>query len=384
MQKKQSQSEIHQAFEALKKEDLNTLRKMGDYPIRSNLNKADLVDALEDSFRKDPVRLLKALPVYDLLILSNLCKAEGDCVLRYDKFPDMLYSMIYNIMEWDFCEDDETKLELWLTDDMYMLISPFVDQVISDVKESRRYMMDYFFWGMLWLFGIPTTKDFMQVIKKSFGPKEKDWWPMYIELCRYFPFEDMNIDGLILHPAISDPEYIFHEQLSRGMDEGHYKEYSMDEIIAVGSTGPYFHYGRDSKECRNAVTALKKCGFDDREAVARLSRMWLEVQDADGPHKPTQIIQDAIGTPHLNSVDELNAIIQPLMEYVNSLPRWFLGGRIPKEIPVSPQAMAQMASMVSAMDRISSMHSFSGVGRNDPCPCGSGLKFKNCHGKNIS
>ena len=22
------------------------------------------------------------------------------------------------------------------------------------------------------------------------------------------------------------------------------------------------------------------------------------------------------------------------------------------------------------------------VGRNEPCPCGSGLKFKNCHGKN--
>lgn len=21
------------------------------------------------------------------------------------------------------------------------------------------------------------------------------------------------------------------------------------------------------------------------------------------------------------------------------------------------------------------------IGRNDPCPCGSGLKFKNCHGK---
>ncbi|MBQ1669634.1 MAG: SEC-C domain-containing protein [Prevotella sp.] len=22
-------------------------------------------------------------------------------------------------------------------------------------------------------------------------------------------------------------------------------------------------------------------------------------------------------------------------------------------------------------------------GRNDPCPCGSGKKFKNCHGKGI-
>ena len=23
------------------------------------------------------------------------------------------------------------------------------------------------------------------------------------------------------------------------------------------------------------------------------------------------------------------------------------------------------------------------VGRNDPCPCGSGKKFKNCHGRNM-
>nr|WP_245523571.1 SEC-C metal-binding domain-containing protein [Sutterella parvirubra] len=24
---------------------------------------------------------------------------------------------------------------------------------------------------------------------------------------------------------------------------------------------------------------------------------------------------------------------------------------------------------------------FAHVGRNDPCPCGSGRKFKDCHGK---
>ena len=27
---------------------------------------------------------------------------------------------------------------------------------------------------------------------------------------------------------------------------------------------------------------------------------------------------------------------------------------------------------------------FANVGRNDPCPCGSGRKFKKCHGANIS
>lgn len=23
------------------------------------------------------------------------------------------------------------------------------------------------------------------------------------------------------------------------------------------------------------------------------------------------------------------------------------------------------------------------IGRNDPCPCGSGLKYKNCHGRGL-
>ncbi|MGX2943851.1 MULTISPECIES: SEC-C metal-binding domain-containing protein [Enterococcus] len=26
---------------------------------------------------------------------------------------------------------------------------------------------------------------------------------------------------------------------------------------------------------------------------------------------------------------------------------------------------------------------FKHAGRNDPCPCGSGKKFKNCHGKEV-
>ena len=29
------------------------------------------------------------------------------------------------------------------------------------------------------------------------------------------------------------------------------------------------------------------------------------------------------------------------------------------------------------------VHAEKRVGRNDPCPCGSGLKYKNCHGKGL-
>jgi preprotein translocase subunit SecA len=46
------------------------------------------------------------------------------------------------------------------------------------------------------------------------------------------------------------------------------------------------------------------------------------------------------------------------------------------------QAAAAMAGCGAAVKRVvkDSDDPFVTVGRNDPCPCGSGLKYKRCHG----
>jgi uncharacterized protein YecA (UPF0149 family) len=45
----------------------------------------------------------------------------------------------------------------------------------------------------------------------------------------------------------------------------------------------------------------------------------------------------------------------------------------------SADGQAALASLPSAM-RKALGDPYAGVGRNDPCPCGSGAKFKKCHG----
>jgi preprotein translocase subunit SecA len=46
------------------------------------------------------------------------------------------------------------------------------------------------------------------------------------------------------------------------------------------------------------------------------------------------------------------------------------------------ELMAPMAAMATdPMGSDSSTYMGMKVGRNDPCPCGSGKKFKQCHGK---
>jgi len=52
--------------------------------------------------------------------------------------------------------------------------------------------------------------------------------------------------------------------------------------------------------------------------------------------------------------------------------------KAPKAAPAS--TAASPAAPVRAPFRRPQSLNFAGVGRNDICPCGSGKRFKNCHG----
>ena len=45
---------------------------------------------------------------------------------------------------------------------------------------------------------------------------------------------------------------------------------------------------------------------------------------------------------------------------------------------IVPREKAEPEAQEATVDDIA----FAGVGRNDPCPCGSGRKYKMCHGQN--
>jgi preprotein translocase subunit SecA len=52
--------------------------------------------------------------------------------------------------------------------------------------------------------------------------------------------------------------------------------------------------------------------------------------------------------------------------------------QIPPEVAAAAAAATAAASSPAQQPF---MRSTQKVGRNDPCPCGSGKKFKQCHGK---
>jgi preprotein translocase subunit SecA len=56
------------------------------------------------------------------------------------------------------------------------------------------------------------------------------------------------------------------------------------------------------------------------------------------------------------------------------------GGAAAAPRPRNPQEAAMQAALSRKLEPV--RRDMPKVGRNDPCPCGSGKKYKNCHGAN--
>ena len=77
-------------------------------------------------------------------------------------------------------------------------------------------------------------------------------------------------------------------------------------------------------------------------------------------------------------MDKITPIISAIMELNNKARLWVTYGNVPDELSSSQESGFGMKQNI-AVDR-----STPKVGSNDPCPCGSGLKYKKCCGKMVN
>ena len=97
------------------------------------------------------------------------------------------------------------------------------------------------------------------------------------------------------------------------------------------------------------------------EVEETVSRMWLDCLEMDDSFDLMEDIAPRYHLRHMENPGQLMDFLDRLKAFADAVPRVSLHGFRPSllhpEIPIPV------------------------VGRNDPCPCGSGLKYKKCHGK---
>ena len=212
-----------------------------------------------------------------------------------------------------------------------------------------------------------------------------------------FEVEDgYNTNLYIESPFWDDFEYL-EEQLHLRRDIPDRKKFSKEEAFSAGMMPLSIIPNPCLDELKEYM--MKKLRYTEEKADSSLLYMWYTGQTVDNP---MSIINSMINR-QLSSMQELQETIEIFMDYLNHSPRWFLKGYSSEEVFVlfekeklknnPPRIVAgpnmkaagmditpEMQAMVDNMFRaVPTGHT---VGRNDPCPCGSGKKYKKCCGRN--
>jgi uncharacterized protein len=123
----------------------------------------------------------------------------------------------------------------------------------------------------------------------------------------------------------------------------------------------------------------RRFGEDKRDSLPRYCRECSVRFMCNGECPKNRVLTTPDGEPGLNWLCEgLKAFFTHIDGPMRIMAQLLRADRAPAEIMriLTSQEAAQTAAQNAALDK-----QFAHAGRNDPCPCGSGKKFKQCHGR---
>ena len=135
-------------------------------------------------------------------------------------------------------------------------------------------------------------------------------------------------------------------------------------LRGFGQRDPLVEYKTEAYE---AFTLLVNTMYED------FLRTILRLELVNRPRQNTEI--EAFQNAHYSGGEETDGDQKALKQGKSMLKNAAAIGK-------SPQGTGASQSSVSTYRKSDDPNPYVNVGRNDPCPCGSGKKFKNCHGRN--
>ena len=374
------------------KDELIEIKEFFNVPVAANKRKADIVDAIVQFFREEPVSALLCFPIYELGILRELATEGkgGRLGIPYTDFP--FFSEEFGLVDVSLTDPDNEDSVQYYTflDDAYDWFAPHFDKAMTLAYDSGRMEFDDFFWGCLTVYGVITYQEFLELIDKHCQNELRS-------LSYYMSLRDIHVleycleEGKYLcHPSVEDHHEILAERRAKKLFGAKPAALPDDIILSAGRTAPWSMPLKEAAEGKALLDALAAIGYDKDTAVAAAINIWDEAQWPDSDARSlNQLVQSILQGGRISRMEDVQKTVDAIMHYSNAVPRWGFKGRSADEMfskdPHRNEKMATAGAMASQMQRnIQQASAFPKVGRNDPCPCGSGLKYKNCHGKNLN
>lgn len=382
---------LKEALSRIPKNILITFSEHFDATIPKSLPKEEFAEKLSSALLATSPEWLKKMPPYDIEILKELSNIKAGTRLVKPRLYFPLPSIIYNILQ----VDEEKSLgnetiTYYLTEDVHTAVSSCIFDVFNNDLMREYQQLQQYAYGLLALYGILPVDQFHDEIECFPFTSEETFNELIkmLILSELFFMYSIQIDEkkdevVLVSPWVEDSKKVWKE-IQKRKDIPN-KVFKYEEIMSAGQL-PYpaftSEFTGDMIDLLNYTDKTFKDTKPIEPAEQTLTDIWFNIQEGESPMAGVEAMLADFPSKHRKLTNE---VVSLYANYQNSLPRWDLKGHSPKEafemgikLEVKKE---QMTAFTNSNDTLF-VNTSPKIGRNDPCPCGSGKKYKNCCGRN--
>lgn len=338
------------------KPTLTDIAKRLDIKGYSKLGKDGLVNLVSAYITDNIDNILCELSYKELDLLKKLAKEE---LVEYSFSIDNL-NLIGGLSSLG------VLFKLSIKDNYYLVVPSDIKEGINSLTSSKKYISNLkersegidLIDGLMTHYGILLGGELYSIItnkeSKVFKEENLDFYLNYI----FRSYEAFTEGNALIHPFLFSPEDVYEELRVRQTIQ--YNFSNEDFFVSLGKDFKAT-WGEEVLELKNILsnTKLKKSDID-----SLISQLIFYIKnDMD-----TQIIVELLTSYSLDLSDKAlaDSIVNSFSKVFNNTPIWSLKGLTPLE-----STARQKTTIIKDKE----------PGRNEPCPCGSGKKYKKCCGR---
>lgn len=386
---------IQELLKNKKVAELRTIARLLGLAFKAGVHKDAMLDIIAQRMLQTPEMLIKSVFYYELKAFLDII--NGDMSVEYARESGLLFELnrfglIYAL---DHRCNGETALHLQM--DVADILKPLIPSELARRERDGALLFEKLALGCANIYGYTEMyylQDYFGVVGERMGRTYDNesltdaFYPILAAMDSVVKKEK----GLFLTPFSSYANFCPDEEHIRF--ELTPKKFDFDTIVKYGEM-PYPQFpDKETDALRDIIRRYGKEGCNADEIIRKL---WLDHQAVRS--KSPLPYPDFLDLPDTSA---LQPCLNVLMDFQNNVPCWMLGGNSSQEIYRSEMRategrMPQMNMQATGIDSFAQImgmarngedlptHPFrtsTKVGRNDPCPCGSGKKYKHCCGKN--
>ncbi|MCR5642760.1 MAG: SEC-C domain-containing protein [Prevotella sp.] len=397
------------------KSELTGFAEEMGFDIDMKLSEEEVRKQYAQALIDHPVEVLSMLPLEDLEMLARL-KTEpkpGNIAQCYEDYREQIMEL-YGLADHWWDEDD--NYYLWIPVDLWTVLKPHIEEVMDLPHVKHRLSIESTILGLANLYGQVSLGLVHKELVRLGQLQTIEDATVAVAACRekslLLKWNAHQIGGFLDEPTddnqlfLSPYSWDMPAELVREIEKheslaGDYQQFSAMDVMAA-SVMPIPTIPNPAHDDFFSMLT-DELELDDQQATAVCHDLWYREM-----HKYEEDFdEEDAGTYFRESVlydyDSYDYIFKKGMkmldDYLNNMPHWQLKGHTPAEA----QDCLSKLDMAARQERQRRSHQdgdyvrpkdyFSGLsvtmpiiaekkpGRNDPCPCGSGKKYKNCCGK---